>query len=139
LIILDTNVVSEIGKHEPSARVVEWLYRQPGPDLYITSITEAEIRYGISILPASKRRTFLQNFADHVIDGNFGSKNLPFDSEAARMYARIASRQKLAGMAVSFPDAQIAAIAAIHGCTIATRNTHHFLHTGVNVVNPWTA
>ena len=137
MIVLDTNVVSEIGKLQPSPRVINWLYRWPGTDLYITSVTEAEIRYGISLMPASKRRALLQQFADEVIDRNFGGRNLAFDSEAAKRYAVVASRQKLSGMTVSVPDAQIAAIAATRGFMVATRNVRHFLHSGVRVVNPW--
>jgi predicted nucleic acid-binding protein len=137
LIVLDTNVVSEIGKLRPSTQVMDWLYQRPGNDLFITSITEAEIRYGISLVPAGKRRVVLQQFADQVLDRTFGARNLSFDSDAAKMYAAIASRQRLAGMTVSVPDAQIAAIAANNGFAIATRNEKHFLHSGVKIINPW--
>jgi predicted nucleic acid-binding protein len=139
LIVLDTNVLSEVGKQAPSARVMAWLDRWQDSDIYITTITEAEIRYGISLMPAGKRRTQLQQFAAGVLDRTFGERILPFDSNAAKRYALIASSQKLAGMTVSVPDAQIAAIAASRGFSIATRNEKHFLHCGVTVVNPWIA
>jgi hypothetical protein len=126
LIVLDTNVLSEVGKQAPSARVMAWLDQWQDSDVYITTITEAEIRYGISLMSAGKRRTQLRQFAAGVLD-------------AAKRYASIASSQKLAGMTVSVPDAQIAAIAASRGFSIATRNEKHFLHCGVTVVNPWIA
>jgi predicted nucleic acid-binding protein/plasmid stability protein len=106
-----------------------------GTALYITSVTEAEIRYGISLVSTGKRRAVLQQFAHEVLDRSFGVRNLPFDSDAAKRYALIASSQKLAGMSVSVPDAKIAAIAASKGFMVATRNEKHFLHSGVRVVN----
>ena len=139
MIVLDTNVLSEVGKQVPSARVMAWLDQWQDSDVYITTITEAEIRYGISLMSAGKRRTQLQQFAAGVLDRTFGGRTLPFDSDAAKRYALIASSQKLAGMTVSVPDAQIAAIAASRGFSIATRNEKHFLHCGVTVVNPWIA
>ena len=137
MIILDTNVLSEVGKQTPSARVIAWLDQWQNSDIYITTITEAEIRYGISLMSTGKRRTQLQQFAAGVLDRSFVGRNLPFDSDAAKSYALIASSQKQAGMTVSVPDAQIAAIAASRGFSIATRNEKHFLHSGVRVVNPW--
>jgi predicted nucleic acid-binding protein len=128
-----------MGNRQPSPHVMNWLYQWPGSDLYITSVTEAEIRYGISLMPAGKRRGTLERFADEVIDRNFGARNLAFDSEAAKKYAQVASRQRLAGVTVSVPEAQIAAIAATRGFIVATRNVKHFLHSGVRVVNPWAA
>ena len=138
MIVLDTNVVSEMGRQAPSARVMDWLDQWQDSDVYITSVTESEIRYGVALVPAGKRRTELQRFAAGVLDRTFGARNLPFDSDAAKIYARIASRQRLAGMTVSVPDIQIAAIAASRGFMLATRNEKHFLHSGVRVVNPWT-
>lgn len=139
MIVLDTNVVSEIGKLEPSPRVVQWLYQWPGGDLYITSVTEAEIRYGILLLSKGKRQAALMEFAQEVLERRFGARNLPFDSDAAKRYALIASSQRLAGMTVSVPDAQIAAIAGSRGFTVATRNARHFTHSGVPIVDPWKA
>jgi hypothetical protein len=139
LIVLDTNVVSEIGKLEPSPQVVQWLYQQPGSDLYITSVTEAEIRCGILLLPKGKRQTALMQFAQEVLERRFRTRILPFDSDAAKRYALIASSQRFAGMTVSVPDAQIAAIAGSRGFTVATRNARHFAHSGVAIVDPWKA
>jgi predicted nucleic acid-binding protein len=128
-----------MGKKSPSALVMDWLDQWQDSDVYITSATEAEIRYGVALVPAGKRRTELQRFAAGVLDRTFGARNLPFDSDAAKMYSRIASRQRLAGMTVSVPDAQIAAIAASRGFAIATRNEKHFQHSGVKIINPWLA
>jgi predicted nucleic acid-binding protein len=128
-----------MGKKAPSALVMDCLSQWQDSDVYITSVTEAEIRFGVALIPAGKRRTELQRFAAGVLDRTFGARNLPFDSDAAKMYSRIASRQRLAGITISVPDAQIAAIAASRGFMLATRNEKHFLHSGVRVINPWLA
>lgn len=130
MIVLDTNVLSEMGKKSPSALVMDWLDQWQDSDVYITSVTEAEIRFGVALVAAGKRRAELQRFAAGVLDRTFGARNLPFDSDAAKMYSRIASRPRLAGMTVSVPDAQFA---------IATRNEKHFQHSGVKMINPWLA
>jgi len=139
MIVLDTNVVSEMMKPAPEPRVEEWLARQLPFDVFTTSITQAEIFYGIELLAKGKRQDHLLRLAEELFEEDFAGRLLPFGSAAARMYpAIIVGRMKL-GRPISLLDAQIAAIAAAHGATLATRNVSDFKDCGVRVVNPWAA
>ena len=137
MIILDTNVLSELMKPGPSADVVRWTATQPAASLYITSITQAEIMYGILLLPKGKRRTALETAADAMFAEEFGGRILSFGSEAARPYAEVASKRSRAGRPISHFDAQIAAIALAHGSELATRHVNDFASCGVRLINPW--
>lgn len=139
MIILDTNVVSELMKPAPSAPVVRWIALQPAPSLYTTSITEAEILHGVMLLAAGKRRNGLQAAAEAMFGEDFARRVLPFGSDAARAYAAIAAVRRRAGRPISHFDAQIAAIARSTRAALATRNTADFEACGVTLVNPWTA
>jgi len=136
--ILDTNVVSELMKAEPHEAVEKWVALQPSDSLYVTSITQAEILHGILLLPRGKRRQLLENAASGMFAEDFGDRILPFGSEAARPYAEIAADRRRAGRPISHFDAQIAAIARVHGATLSTRNVDDFVGCGVKLVNPWT-
>ncbi len=137
MIILDTNVVSELMKPVPAAAVGAWVSRQASSALYTTSITEAEILHGVALLPASQRRTRLQAAAEAMFAEDFRGRVLPFASAAARAYALIAAERRRAGRPISHFDVQIAAIARSTGAAVATRNTPDFEGCGLELVDPW--
>jgi hypothetical protein len=123
MIILDTNVLSELMKPKPDPTVVAWLGDQPATSLYTTSITQAEILYGLMLLPRSRRRTALEAAATSMFAEDFAERILGFGRDAAPGYAQIASGRRRTGRPISHFDAQIAAIARFMGAAIATRNT----------------
>jgi predicted nucleic acid-binding protein len=139
VILLDTNVLSELMRPLPSAAVESWMSRQPVAGIFIAAITEAELRYGLALLPESQRRKRLFAQAEAMLAEEFAGRILPFDSPAASAYARIAASRRLSGRPISQADAQIAAIAASRGAALATRNVTDFLDCGVEVVDPWNA
>ncbi|HUK22961.1 MAG TPA: type II toxin-antitoxin system VapC family toxin [Terriglobales bacterium] len=139
MIVLDTNVLSELMRPKPSPRVVAWVATQPAAELFTTSITEAEIFYGIELLARSKRREDLLAAAEAMFDDDLAGRVLGFQSEAARFFSSIAARRRALGRPISHADAQIAAIAQIHRARLATRNTADFRDCGVEVVDPWSA
>ncbi len=136
MIIVDTNVLSELMRPAPAPRVWAWAARQAGPDLYTTAITAAEIRYGIERLPSGHRRDELTTAAVGIF-GRFNDKILPFDLVAAEQYALIVNRRDQLGMPIDALDAQIAAICRPRQAELATRNVTDFAETGVRVINPW--
>lgn len=137
MIVVDTNVLSELAKVSPSRRVMDWWERHPPGELFITSVTQAETLLGIELLPAGRRRRQLEIAVQETFQISFEGRILPFDSEAAREFARIAAARRKAGRPISQADAQIAAIARSRGAALATRNTGDFEHCGVKLVNPW--
>jgi predicted nucleic acid-binding protein len=137
MIVLDTNVLSELMKASPSARVMSWRKRRSVEDLFITTITQAEILFGIEQLPNGKRRSALEAAAESMFADDFEAHILPFDADAAREFARIASARRKVGRAISQIDAQIAAIARSRGASLATRNVDDFADCGIPVLNPW--
>jgi len=137
VIVLDTNVLSELMRPAPSERVVRWVAAQPATSLYTTSVTQAEILHGIMLLPSGRRRIALESAAEAMFSEDFGGRVLPFGSEAAHPYARIAAERRRAGRPISHFDAQIAAIARSAGAAIATRNVADYDACGVQVINPW--
>jgi len=139
VIILDTNVVSELMKPQPDRKVIRWFTRQPALTVFMTSVSQAEILYGIELLPAGRRRDALEEAANAAIGESFAGRILSFTSDAAPPYAVIAGSRKAAGMPITHPDAQIAAIARKYGATLATRNVADFEDCGIDLVNPWDA
>lgn len=137
MIILDTNVVSELMKSAPAEPVARWIAGQPASTLYTTSITQAEILHGILLLPAGKRRTALEAAAESMFDEDFGGRMLPFGGDAARAYAQIAAQRRRAGRPISHFDAQIAAIARSARAAVATRNVSDYTGCDIDVRNPW--
>jgi len=137
MIILDTNVLSELMRPKPSLRVAAWLAKQPAAELFTTSITEAEIFYGIELLTKSKRREGLLAAAEAMFAEDFGGRICGFDSDAARVFSRIAAHRRALGRPISHADAQIAAIARARGATLATHNVADFEDCNVDVVDPW--
>lgn len=139
MILLDTNVLSEFMRPMPDPNVVRWLDAWLEWDVWISAVTVAEIRLGISILPAGKRKDLLADMAEQVFQEDFPGRCLPFDCEAAGEYALIVSERNRKGHPISVEDAQIAAIAKTADLALATRNTKDFSGiTGLKLVDPWT-
>jgi predicted nucleic acid-binding protein len=136
MIILDTNVVSEAMKPQPDANVVAWLNEQAAETLYISSVTLAELLFGIAALPGGKRKTLLTRTLDGVI-GLFENRVLPFDAQAARHYAELAVTARNSRRGFPTPDGYIAAIAASRCFLVASRDTAPFEAAGMTVINPW--
>ncbi len=139
MIIIDTNVISELLRPTPEPAVEAWLGEQDGLSIYLTAISEAELRYGVAIMASGKRRDGLGVAIDRILRDDMAGRILPFDSAAARAYADIAARRRSAGKPISQADCQIAAIARAHTAPVATRNTPDFEGCGIDLINPWTA
>jgi predicted nucleic acid-binding protein len=137
MIVLDTNVVSELLRPAPAKEVEAWLSAQDGAEVYFTAVGEAELRYGVAILPAGKRRTALAKAIEGILEEDLRDRILPFDRPAVRAYAAIAAKRRAAGRPISQFDCQIAAIARAHGAVVATRNTEDYEGCGVAVIDPW--
>ena len=137
MIILDTNVVSELMRPGPAPAVLGSLSQYSAEELYSSSITLAEILYGIELLPAGKRKADLLAGSERLFKVVLGGRILPFDESAAQAFSHVAAGRRGAGSPISELDAQIAAIASVHGATLATRNTSDFEGCGIRVVNPW--
>jgi len=137
MIILDTNIVSELLRPVPEAKVEAWLAAQDGAQVYLTTISEAELRYGVAILDDGKRRDVLAEAVDAILREDFRGRILPFDSPAAEAYAVIASERRMAGRPISQFDCQIAAIGSARGAAVATRNAKDFLGCGIEIIDPW--
>ena len=137
MIVLDTNVVSELMRNSPQAEVIEWLDRRVRSTLFISAVTQAEILRGIAILPTGGRQQDLAAAAENTLDVLFSGRILPFDSNAARAYAIIFATRRAAGRPISHLDCQIAATARSMGASIATRDMGGFEACGIEVTNPW--
>lgn len=136
MILLDTNVVSEAMKPEPSPKVREWLDEQAAESLHITSVTVAELLFGVGVLPDGRRKQLLGQAISGVVE-LFQGRILPFDTVAARSYADLAVLARRAGKGSPTPDGYIAAIASAHGFAVASRDVSAFEAAGLTVVNPW--
>ena len=138
MILIDTNVVSEAMKPVPDDAVRGWLDEQAAETLYLSSVTIAELMFGIGALPKGKRKDKLASALDDVME-LFADRVLPFDIDAARHYADLAVKARAAGKGFPTPDGYIAAIAASKGFVVATRDTSAFDAAGVEVIDPWKA
>ena len=136
MIVLDTNVLSEPLKTRPDLKVLAWLDAQTAETLYLSTISYAELRFGVLKMPDGKRRNDLAAQIDRALE-LFKDRILEFNVKAAEQLAQIGARCMKMGKPATAPDAYIAAIAAAHGFSVATRNVDHFKHTGVLVINPW--
>jgi toxin FitB len=134
--ILDTNVISELMRPVPQSAVLGWLATQSAGDLYVTAITMAEVLLGIELLPSGKRRESIQAGANRTFEV-FAGHILAFEERAAHAFSLISSSRRKQGKPMSEFDAQIVAIARVHGATLATRNIADFEGCGVRLVNPW--
>jgi len=137
MILLDTNVVSELMRPEPDQAVLRWFANQASIDLYLSAIAEAELRRGAAMLHAGKRRDQLMAAIDAMIAEDFAGRILPFDSAAAQAFVLVFLERRAAGRPISFADCQIAATARAQGAAIATRNTADFAGCGIAVIDPW--
>jgi len=136
MIVLDTNVVSEAMKHEPHPAVRVWLNGQATETLYLSTVTVAELLFGIGALPVGKRKDLLAQTLDGLMR-LFRDRVLPFDMDAARCYAELAVTAKTAGRGFPTPDGYIAAIASSRGFMVASRDTRPFEAAKIRVINPW--
>ena len=137
MIVLDTNVLSEALRRHPADSVSRWMKAQPATTLFTTTICEAEIFYGLALMPAGHRRTQLAQAVSAIFEEDFAQRILPFDSAAARAFAAIAARRRRLGRPISEFDAQMAAIAHSRGAAIATRNVDDFADCDIRVISPW--
>lgn len=138
MILLDTNVISEAMMREPHPRVHAWLDAQAAETLFLSSITVAELLFGIGALPAGRRKDALAGALDEVLD-LFADRILAFDASAARRYADLAVGARAKGRGFPTPDGYIAAIAAAHGYAVASRDASAFQAAGLTVIDPWDA
>jgi toxin FitB len=137
MIIIDTNVVSELMRPEPDPGVASWVRARDRRELRMTAISLAEVRYGIARLPDGRRKQVLLGAADEIFSA-FADQILPVDAAAAEYYAVIASSRERAGKPIPGFDALIAAVCRSQGATLATRNVSDFDGTGIEIINPWT-
>ena len=137
MIVIDTNVVSEFIGSPPAEQVLAWLNGQNAAELYITSITIAEIHYGLECLPQGRRRVGLEDGFETFLSVAFFGRVLDFDANAAAEYGQIRARRRSLGRPITAFDAQIAAIARVNKCSVATRNIKDFELCGVELLNPF--
>lgn len=137
MIVLDTNVISELWKVEPDSNVLAWIDAQTVETLYLSAITVAEIRFGLATMPEGKRRMIYQDRLEREVLPAFAGRVLSFDLDASRAYAELMARAREAGKAIGKADGYIAAIARARGLMVATRDTSPFASAGLKVINPW--
>lgn len=137
MIVLDTNVLSELLRPAPDPAVIMWLGTQTPAQVFTTAITEAEIRYGVARLEAGRRREGLMAAITAIFTEDFAGRVLAFDAECATAYADIVAARERTGRPISQFDAQIAAIARMHDAAIATRNVKDFEALGLTILNPF--
>ena len=139
MIILDTNVISEITRPVSDSGVIAWLDSLPAEEIAITAITAAELRYGVRRMPDGRRKTGLSEAVNMLITTDFRDRVKPFDVLAADHYADVITAREHAGQPISTSDAQTAAICRVLNATLATRNTADFTGIGVDLIDPWKA
>jgi predicted nucleic acid-binding protein len=137
MILLDTNVVSEPWKPKPDPRVVAWIDAQAVETLFLSAVTEAELRFGIAAMAAGQRRKILPERLEGELLLVFAGRVLAFDLEASRAYAELIAKARIAGLAINMADGYIAAIAAARGFSVASRDMAPFQAVGVRIINPW--
>lgn len=139
MIVLDTNVLSELMRAQPDAGVLAWLDRQASHALSLTAVTVAELQYGIERLPEGRRKAALHDAARAMLEQDFAGRVLAFDEAAALQYGPLVAAREAMGRPISVADAQIAAICRRHGAPLATRNGRDVEATGLEVIDPWHA
>jgi predicted nucleic acid-binding protein len=139
MILLDTNVMSEPLRQAPEPRVIQWIDAQSMETLYLCAITVAELRAGVALLPAGKRRAALHENLEKRVLPLFAGRVLPFDLPCTQAYAALMAKARAAGLAIATADGYIAAIAAANGFAVATRDVSPFEAAGAAVINPWQA
>ena len=137
MIVLDTNVISELARPKPKPQVIEWMDAQDSADLVITAVTAAEIRAGVALLPSGRRRRQIAERMESLITETFDGYVLPFDAHSSEHYAEVVATRTRVGRPISGLDAQIAAVCVQHGASLATRNISDFDGLGLHLINPW--
>lgn len=139
MILIDTNVISELWKVSPDPGVFDWIDAQVVETLYLSAITVAELRYGLAAMPEGKRRLIYQDRLEREVLPTFTGRVLPFDLETSQAYAALMARAKAEGKAISKADGYIAATASTRSFTVVTRDVAPFQAAGLTVINPWKA
>ncbi|MBP2323841.1 putative nucleic acid-binding protein [Kibdelosporangium banguiense] len=137
MIVLDTDVISELMRQDPDDTVVQWVDRYPADEVFITSVTAAELAYGVARLPDGQRKTVLAARIAELLADDFRDQILPFDEVAAGHYGQIAAAREKQGRPITMADAQIAAICRRFVACLATRNTKDFADAGIALRDPW--
>lgn len=137
MLMLDTNMLSEIMRSEPSRKVADWIVRQPSDELFTAAVCQAEILSGLAVMPSGRRRAELEDAARAMFANDFDERVLPFDAEAAAAYAEMFAARRKAGRPSGTIDLMLAAIARIRGASVVTRNVPDFEGIGVAIINPW--
>lgn len=137
MIVLDTNVVSEIMRRQPDPGVLRWLDAQVPGDLWLSAVAAAELMFGVARLPDGARKQQLAQVVAAVLEQDFAGQVFAFDLAAASVYAEMVAQRERTGRSIAMADAQIAAICLNHGASLATRNTKHFEGLGLTIINPW--
>jgi predicted nucleic acid-binding protein len=137
MIVLDTNVLSEVMRASPDGRVVDWFASQPAASLFTTALTQAEVFYALMLLPEGRRCDDLFAAARPIFDEDMAGRVLPFDTDAALVYPQIAASRRRSGQPIAQIDAQIAAIVLSRGAMLATRNVRDFVDCGITLIDPW--
>lgn len=139
MILIDTNVISELWKAEPNPDLLAWIDAQTVETLYLSAITVAELRFGLATMAEGKRRTIYQERLEKEVLPTFAGRVLPFDLDASQAYADLMARARAAGKAIGKADGYIAATATACGFMVATRDIGPFEAAGLKIVNPWEA
>ena len=137
MIVLDTNVVSEIMRPRPEPSVVAWIDAQAPSELWLTAVGAAELMFGVARLDDGARKQQLAGSVSAMLEADFAGQVLPFDLAAASVYAQLVAQRERIGQAIAMADAQIASICLAHGAILATRNQKHFDGFGLTIINPW--
>ena len=137
MLMLDTNLLSEIMRSEPERKIADWIVRQPSDELFTAAVCQAEILSGLAIMPSGRRRTDLEEAARAMFADDFDGRILPFDTEAAAAYAGVFAARRKVGRPSGTIDLMLAAIARVRGASVVTRNVADFEGVGVAIVNPW--
>ena len=138
MVVLDTNVLSELMRPAPDPVIASWVAGRATSSLHLTAVSEAELRFGVAIMPPGKRRSGLAEGLERMLRTGFADRVLPFDSAAACAYAEIAAARRAMGRPIPEADCQIAAIARSRDMVVATRNVRDFADAGIEVIDPWT-
>ena len=137
MVVLDTNLLSELMRPRPEPVVASWVAERATSSLHLTAVSEAELRFGLAIMPPGRRRDGLVDGLERMLRTGFAGRVLPFDSVAASAYAEIAAARRAMGRPMPEADCQIAAIARSRGMAVATRNVRDFADAGIDVIDPW--
>lgn len=137
MLMLDTNMLSEIMRPEPDRKIADWIVRQPSDELFTAAVCQAEVFSGLAIMPNGRRRADLEEAARAMFADDFEGRILPFDTEAASGYAEVFAARRKIGRPSGTVDLMLAAIARVRGASVVTRNVADFEGVGVAIVNPW--